>query len=139
MGRSRAVYPESRKKKFGEYLYNFLFDKSLWPESLVVWYEEKVKGLKPHQRAKGLTAALFLEWLAQESKISAINDPRYEEYFSRQIGNWSRWYSTPSRGGDNAALIIALAVTGVVLDENNQPITSPVELTNYLFSEPTEE
>ena len=112
-----STYDQSRKEILGAYLRAFFENSELWPEELVKWFEEVSKDLSPAARARGLTIELLLEYMSIKTGID-LN----KSYYKSLLGNWSRWATEPGRGGDNAALMLALAECEIVF------------IDDYLFS-----
>ena len=60
-------------------------------------------------QSRGLTVELLLKYMSQETGLN-LQQP----YYKSLLGNWTRWHQEPGRGGDNAALILALADCEIV-------------------------
>ena len=114
-----SVYDQNRKGIFGEYLKTFFVDSDLWPEELVQWFDDMQSNLTPMAKSRGLTVELLLQYLSEKTGMDFITKP----YYKSLLGNWSRWATEPGRGGDNTALMLALAECEIVY------------IDDYLFSE----
>lgn len=112
-----AIYDQSRKEIFGEYLQTFFSNPNLWPEDLVVWFREAESSLSPMARSRGMTIELLLQYMSEKTGMD-FDKP----YYKSLLGNWSRWATEPGRGGDNTALMLALAECEIVY------------IDDYLFS-----
>ncbi len=103
------MYDQSRKELLGAYLHEFLRKPDFWPESLAEWYETEKVGMSAIAQSRGLTVELLLKYMSQETGLN-LQQP----YYKSLLGNWTRWHQEPGRGGDNAALILALADCEIV-------------------------
>ena len=112
-----SVYDQSRKEIFGEYLQTFFVSPSLWPEDLVQWFDGIQHRLTPMARSRGMTVEILLQYLSEKTGMD-FN----KAYYKSLLGNWSRWATEPGRGGDNTALMLALAECEIVY------------IDDYLFS-----
>lgn len=118
------MYIRSRKKRFGTYLHQFLQDPDLWPDRLLEWLGRDGDG---SDYPDVLTILDLIDFLAYVSGI-----PLRQDYYVRLLGNWSRWGHNPDRGGDSAALIIALSMGEVVYLEGIV-YNRPQDLVNWLL------
>lgn len=103
------MYDQSRKVLLGAYLHDFLRDPDLWPRELADWYAAQESLMSAIARSRGLTIELLLEYMSQQTGLN-LREP----YYKSLLGNWSRWHKEPGRGGDNAALMLALADCEIV-------------------------
>ncbi|MFG6101231.1 hypothetical protein U2F10_03190 [Leptothoe sp. EHU-05/26/07-4] len=123
------MYDRKRKKILGEYLHDFLRNAELWPEDLADWYAEQEENMSPMQRSRGLTIELLLEYMSLQTGLD-LNKPSYKNL----LGNWSRWHKEPGRGGDNTALMLALATCRIVYIDD-YIFTSLEDLLRWLLAE----
>ncbi|MEM8610376.1 MAG: hypothetical protein AAGF93_00045 [Cyanobacteria bacterium P01_H01_bin.105] len=103
------MYDQRRKEILGAYLHEFLRDEDLWPESLVKWYKREERHMSAVSRSRGLTVELLLKYMSEHTGLNLM-----QPYYKSLLGNWTRWHQEPGRGGDNAALILALADCEIV-------------------------
>ncbi|MEO1256934.1 MAG: hypothetical protein AAFY41_18900, partial [Bacteroidota bacterium] len=68
-------------------------------------------------RSRGMTIELLLQYMSEKTGMD-FDKP----YYKSLLGNWSRWATEPGRGGDNTALMLALAECEIVY------------IDDYLFS-----
>ena len=118
------MYDRQRKKLLGQYLHDFLRNSELWPQGLVEWCDRFSIRRVGHG---GISIEILLKYMSDKTGIDL-----QESYYVGLLGNWSRWYSTPERGGDNAALILALADCEIVF-LNGFVFTCPKDLVNWLL------
>ena len=123
------MYNRRRKEILGEYLSSFRKNPELWPEDLIKWYGEREKAMSPMQRSRGLTIELLLEYMSLRTGLE-LNKTSYKNL----LGNWSRWHKEPGRGGDNTALMLALATCRIVAIDD-YVFTSLEDLLRWLLAE----
>ena len=76
------TYDSGRKRSLGEYLSRFYEDRSLWPAGLEAWYEQRRKTLTNYQKGKGLSVALLLEWMSEQTQIPECSSRQKRIFFS---------------------------------------------------------
>jgi hypothetical protein len=118
------MYSVARKRQFGRFLHDFLRNPDMWTEDLHQWCEREDA---PRQSHGGISIDTLLLHLSDRSNID-LGDP----YYANLLGNWTRWHSHPHKGGDNAALIVALAQCQIFYWEE-EVFSSPSDLVNWLL------
>lgn len=120
------MYSDRGKQDLGQSIAEFMATRKLWPESLSEFLEE--------QKAKKLTTALLIRWMASETGWEFMSDQYYADALERLLGRYKNWSHSPGNpAGDNTILMSAIAMCGIVRDQDGKPIYTIEPLLRMLL------
>ena len=118
------------KRYFGQSINDFKQNPSLWPGSLVSYFES----IPVKERQRGLTVSMLLDWLAQETGIDELSEgsSKHKSYVTL-LGRYIRWsYNPAETGAQDVLLLSAIAHCGIIRDAQGLPLNDVKTLARLM-------